>query len=98
TPRPPLCPYTTLFRSRPELVLRRRPVAPGGRHRQRPGRSDLRVLHPCGGAGRGRRRGGGLILSSGFHVPSSRSENRRFRCPVNRSEEHTSELQSHLNL
>ena len=36
---------------RPELVLRRRAVAPGGRDRQRAGRADLRVLRagrrPC---------------------------------------------------
>src|SRR5207237_10360649 len=87
-PRPTLFPYTTLFRSPPQVRLRtfRRPAAalvhcPGPRRRARSAPSRRALFGPR---------------------PHQHRENRRAARAVegflHRSEEHTSELQSHLNL
>src|SRR5690242_21602651 len=84
-PRPTLFPYTTLFRSRPAAV-RSGTGATGSRPTTGAGSADrqspLRIVSV--------RRGGTV---SGVWLASSSTH------PMNRrSEEHTSELQSHVNL
>src|SRR4051812_49925716 len=88
-PSSPLFPYTTLFRSPPPAVDRRRPAARGhGRGAGRDGRDALtrRAAHAGGGHGP-------VVRSrnpTAFAVQRSTTSGR--------SEEHTSELQSHVNL
>src|SRR5207237_9785008 len=89
-PRPPLLPYTTLFRSpapSPHPSRRRDPAWPAPR---RPGARCPRSRSP-------RRGGGGGSASPPPSTPCSGRRSTGSAVP-SRSEEHTSELQSHLNL
>src|SRR5207237_2102738 len=82
-------PYTTLFRSPPArdpvCAAARQAAAAGERQSRLPGKPDSRTLPHRSGAALRSRRG----------CPRPRRSHARLR---HRSEEHTSELQSHLNL
>src|SRR5207237_7991281 len=91
-PRAPLFPYTTLFRSWPAPDRGDRASGP-----------KLRVSQLGHGArGGGGRASGHLLAATGGGVPGIplllRRWARRHSRGIPRSEEHTSELQSHLNL
>src|SRR3546814_5021639 len=95
----PLCPYTTLFRSRPRVrvdaVARRHAV---GRARHRPGQARL---HGAGGdtadAGADAATQGG-VRSRRHPQPGQAAAAVSTRDGLARSEEHTSELQSLMRI
>src|SRR5260370_26315729 len=84
-PRSTLFPYTTLFRSEPDAPVEREPA---GRCRTRHRRREH--AHEQRGRDRANPQGPSSTTHSSFCQPS--------RGRRTRSEEHTSELQSHLNL
>src|SRR5260370_6987507 len=82
-PRSTLFPYTTLFRSNAEHDSRRRAREP-----------DAHRLNPCPRLGERE----GDRISERDERPQRAVGERPRRIVIDRSEEHTSELQSHLNL
>src|SRR5260370_30881191 len=88
-PRSPLFPYTTLFRSLPRGAAGACPDVVGVRHAARAAGAAQVLREPQSPLARDLRAGlarAGLVQRL-FHA-----------VPAGRSEEHTSELQSHLNL
>src|SRR5690242_21527626 len=89
-PRPTLFPYTTLFRSRCERVAAADAVVHLERVEARPRAERIaRMAHSC------------PVVDGGSQGPPERRPHQReLRMDIDhpRSEEHTSELQSHVNL
>src|SRR5260370_42002257 len=93
-PRSTLFPYTTLFRSVQDLSFSLRPgqvlgcLGPNGSGKSTTVKMLTGLLQPTRG----------LVQFDGRNIQDNLAEYRKLLGYVPRSEEHTSELQSHLNL
>src|SRR5699024_12755678 len=92
---PTLVPYTTLFRSFPENGFYRiRQLFPA-QNKNEKGKNHIKSRRK---RNQSRGRFADPLPAAADHQPCSQTEKNRCRCGGNRSEEHTSELQSRFDL